>query len=53
MGFSIQCVFYRPAFFMSDASELFKVGMQLMWGACVSRSAILANDSRKKKKTLQ
>lgn len=52
-GFLFSVSFIVPLFFMSDASEFFKVGMQLMWGACVSRSAILANDSRKKKKTLQ
>lgn len=52
-GFLFSVLFIVPLFFMSDASELFKVGMQLMWGACVSRSAILANDGWKKKKTRQ
>lgn len=49
-GFLVSVIFIVPLFFMSDASELFKIGMQLMWGACVSRSAILANDSWKKKR---
>lgn len=52
-GFLFSVLFIVPLFLMSDASELFKVGMQLMWGACVSRSAILANDGWKKKKTRQ
>lgn len=52
-GLLFSVLFIVPLFFMSDASELFKVGMQLMWGACVSRSAILANDGWKKKKTRQ
>lgn len=51
-GFLLSIVFIIPLFFMSDASELFKIAMQLMWGACVSRAAIMANDSWKKNKSL-
>lgn len=50
-GFLFSVVFIVPLFFMSDASELFKIAMQLMWGACVSRAAIMANDSWKKNKS--
>ncbi|MCX2195129.1 hypothetical protein LD112_24960 [Pantoea agglomerans] len=34
-GFLLSVVFIVPLFFMSDASELFKIAMQLMWGGHV------------------
>jgi len=49
-GFLFSVVFIVPLFFMSGASEVFKIAMQLMWGVCVSRAAIMANDSWKKNK---
>ncbi|WP_337013911.1 hypothetical protein [Pantoea sp. AS142] len=52
-GFLLSTLFIVPLFFMDDASELAKIGMQLLWGACVSRAAFLANGSWKKKKTRQ
>ncbi|WP_397324986.1 hypothetical protein [Pantoea agglomerans] len=42
-GFLLSTLFIVPLFFMNDASELIKIGMQLMWGACVSRAVFLAN----------
>lgn len=48
-GFLLSTLFIVPLFFMHDASELFKIGMQLLWGACVSRAAFLANGGWKKK----
>ena len=49
-GFLLSALFILPLFFMHDASELVKIGMQLMWGGCVTRSAFLANDIWKKHK---
>ncbi len=48
-GFLLSTLFIVPLFFMHDASELVKIGMQLLWGACVSRAAFLANGGWKKK----
>lgn len=48
-GFLLSTLFIVPLFFLHDASELVKVGMQLLWGACVSRAAVLANGGLKKK----
>jgi hypothetical protein len=48
-GFLLSTLFIVPLFFMNDASELIKIGMQLMWGACVSRAAFLANGGWKMK----
>jgi hypothetical protein len=48
-GFLLSTLFIVPLFFMHDASELIKIGMQLLWGACVSRAAFLANGGWKKK----
>jgi len=48
-GFLLSTLFIMPLFFMHDASELIKIGMQLLWGACVSRAAFLANGGWKKK----
>lgn len=48
-GFLLSTLFIVPLFFMHDASELFKIGMQLLWGVCVSRAAFLANGGWKKK----
>ncbi len=49
-GFLLSTLFIVPLFFLPDASELVKIGMQLLWGACVSRAAFLANGGWKKKK---
>ncbi|MBN1090554.1 hypothetical protein [Pantoea sp. 1B4] len=49
-GVSAEHAVYRAAFFLPDASELVKIGMQLLWGACVSRAAFLANGGWKKKR---
>ncbi|WP_371316157.1 hypothetical protein [Pantoea agglomerans] len=48
-GFLLSTLFIVPLFFLHDASELVKIGMQLLWGACVSRAAVLANGGWKKK----
>ena len=48
-GFLLSTLFIVPLFFLPDASELVKIGMQLLWGACVSRAAFLANGGWKKK----
>ncbi|WLO87222.1 hypothetical protein NHB29_22230 (plasmid) [Pantoea agglomerans] len=48
-GFLLSTLFIVPLFFMHDASELVKIVMQLLWGACVSRAAFLANGGWKKK----
>ena len=48
-GFLLSTLFIVPLFFMHDASELVKICMQLLWGACVSRAAFLANGGWKKK----
>ena len=48
-GFLLSTLFIVPLFFLHDASELIKIGMQLLWGACVSRAAFLANGGWKKK----
>ena len=49
-GFLLSMLFIVPLFFLPDASELVKIGMQLLWGACVSRAAFLANGGWKKKR---
>ncbi len=49
-GFLLSTLFIVPLFFLPDASELVKIGMQLLWGACVSRAAFLANGGWKKKR---
>lgn len=46
-GFLISAVFIVPLFFLPHASELVKIGLQLLWGACVSRAAFMANDTWK------
>ncbi|PIF06793.1 hypothetical protein [Candidatus Pantoea floridensis] len=51
-GFLVSTVFIIPLFFLPHASELIKIGLQLLWGACVSRAAFMANDSWKKNKSL-
>ncbi|MDE8559289.1 hypothetical protein [Pantoea vagans] len=48
-GFLLSALFIVPLFFLPHASELVKIGMQLLWGACVSRAAFLANGDWKKK----
>lgn len=48
-GFLLSTLFIVPLFLMHDASELVKIGLQLLWGACVSRAAFLANGCWKKK----
>ncbi|WIL44495.1 hypothetical protein QPJ96_22045 (plasmid) [Pantoea agglomerans] len=48
-GVLLSTLFIVPLFFMHNASELVKIGMQLLWGACVSRAAFLANGGWKKK----
>ncbi|MBP2200541.1 hypothetical protein [Pantoea cypripedii] len=50
-GFLLSALFIVPLFFLPHASELIKIGLQLLWGACVSRAAFLANDSWKKNKS--
>jgi len=47
-GFLMSAVFIVPLFFLPHASELVKIGLQLLWGACVSRAAFMANDTWKK-----
>ncbi|WP_261643277.1 hypothetical protein [Erwinia mallotivora] len=47
-GFLLSTVFIVPLFFLTHASELVKIALQLLWGACVSRAAFMANDSWKK-----
>lgn len=47
-GFLLSAVFIVPLFFLPHASELIKIGLRLLWGACVSRTAFMANDTRKK-----
>ena len=50
-GFLLSAFFILPLFFLPEASELVKIGLQLLWGACVSRAAFMANDSWKKNKS--
>ncbi|ADU73022.1 hypothetical protein Pat9b_4041 (plasmid) [Pantoea sp. At-9b] len=50
-GFLLSALFIVPLFFLPHASELIKIGLQLLWGACVSRAAFMANDSWKKNKS--
>lgn len=47
-GFLLSALFIVPLFFLPHASELVKIGLQLLWGACVSRAAFMANDTWKK-----
>lgn len=47
-GFLLSAVFIVPLFFLPHASELVKIGLQLLWVACVSRAAFMANDTWKK-----
>lgn len=49
-GFLLSTLFIVPLVFLPDASELVKIGMQLLWAACVSRAAFLANGGWKKKR---
>lgn len=49
-GFLLSTLFIVPLFFLHDASELIKIGMQLLWGACVSRAAFLGSEHWKKNK---
>lgn len=51
-GFLLSTLFIVPLFFLPHASEVIKIGLQLLWGACVSRAAFMANDSWKKNKSL-
>lgn len=48
-GFLLSALFIVPLFFLPHASELVKIGLQLLWGACVSRAAFMANETWKKK----
>ncbi|NIG16297.1 hypothetical protein [Pantoea sp. Cy-640] len=50
-GFLLSALFIVPLFFLPQASELIKIGLQLLWGACVSRAAFMANDSWKQNKS--
>ena len=50
-GFLLSTFFILPLFLLPDASELVKIGLQLIWGVCVSRAAFMANDSWKKNKS--
>lgn len=50
-GFLMSAVFIVPLFFLPHASELVKIGLQLLWGACVSRAAFMASDTWKKNKS--
>ncbi|MBS0899973.1 hypothetical protein JK229_21565 [Pantoea dispersa] len=47
-GFLLSTLFIFPLFFLPDASEIIKIGLQLLWGLCVARSAFMANDTWKK-----
>ena len=47
-GILLSTLFIVPLFFMPNASELVRIGLQLLWGACVSRGAFMANDTWKK-----
>lgn len=47
-GFLLSTLFIVPLFFLPHASELVKIGLQLLWGACVSRAAFMANETWKK-----
>ncbi|OHY61887.1 hypothetical protein BB778_04670 [Pluralibacter gergoviae] len=47
-GFLLSAFFIVPLFFLPHASELVKIGLQLLWGACVSRAAFMANATWKK-----
>lgn len=49
-GFLLSALFILPLLFLHEASELFKIGMQLLWAGCLTRSAFLANDTWKKNK---
>ncbi|MBS0883489.1 hypothetical protein JK231_23140 [Pantoea sp. JGM49] len=48
-SFLLSILFIVPLFFLPHASTLIKIGLQVMWGACVSRAAYMANGSWKKK----
>ncbi|KAA6093794.1 MULTISPECIES: hypothetical protein [unclassified Pantoea] len=50
-GFLLSVLFIVPLFFLPHASELIKIGLQLLWGGCVSRAAFMANDSWKQNKS--
>ena len=50
-GFLLSALFIVPLFFLPHASELIKIGLQLLWGGCVSRAAFMANDSWKQNKS--
>lgn len=50
-GLLLSAVFIVPLFFLPHASELIKIGLQLLWGACVSRAAFMANDTWKKNRS--
>ena len=50
-GFLLSAVFIVPLFFLPHASESIKISLQLLWGACVSRAAFMANDSWKQNKS--
>ncbi|TCZ22374.1 hypothetical protein EYB39_22525 [Pantoea agglomerans] len=45
----LSTLFIVPLFFIHEASELIKIGMQLLCGTCVSRAAFLANGGWNKK----
>jgi len=47
-GFLLSVVFIVPLFFLPHASDLVNIGLQLLWGACVSRAAFMANATWKK-----
>lgn len=47
-GFLLSTLFIVPLFFVPNASEVIKIGLQLLWGACVSRAAFMANETWKK-----
>ena len=48
-GFLLSALFIVPLFFLPHASDLVKIGLQLLWGVCVSRAAFMANDTWKRK----
>lgn len=50
-GFLLSVLFIVPLFFLPHASELIKIGLQLLWGGCVSRAAFMANNSWKQNKS--
>ncbi|MDF7662841.1 hypothetical protein PUG81_28165 [Erwiniaceae bacterium L1_54_6] len=49
-GFILSTLFIVPLFFLHNASELVKIGLQVIWGAFVVRSMFLADETWKKKK---